>query len=119
MCSPEAYKVSLARYGYLQGHQTHGGQFIPGLSTWEITNCYLNSGLSISEVSGTITVANGDSYTWDCVMTISTTGSVTLNTTFTGGTGRFEGVTGEMILTGAYNGNEIPCSGEGTMRFLK
>jgi hypothetical protein len=118
-CIPEEAGITLAKYGYLKGHQTHGGQFIPELSTWEITNCSLSPGLSVSQVNGTITVANGDSYTWNCIMTISVTGSVALDATITGGTGRFDGATGEIVLTGVFDEVEIPCSGEGYIHFLK
>jgi len=121
-CTPVEAGITHARYGYNQGHQTHGGQLIPELSTWEITGCSTDfaTKLNVSQVEGVITVANGDSYSYTCIMIIDiVTKSVNINLTVTGGTGRFEGATGEIILNGGYDGNIIPISGEGFITFRK
>jgi len=119
-CTPEAFGVSLARYGYNQGHQTHGGKLIPELSRWEITDCIIANMQSISQVNAVHTLANGDSYSFTCVMIIDlVTKNVAINCTVTGGTGRYEGATGEITVQGGYSGNSIPCYGEGFISFLK
>lgn len=119
-CSPEVYGVSLARFGYNQGHQTHGGKLIPELSRWEITDCIIVNMQSISHVNVVHTLSNGDSYSFTCVMTIDLiTKNVGINCTITGGTGMYEGATGELVVLGAYSGNCIPCTGEGFITLLK
>lgn len=49
----------------------------------------------------------------------SDAGIMTLYVTVTGGTGRFENVTGLTILTGKQADNGIPVSGWGSLTFLK
>src|SRR5512135_2992717 len=73
VCTPvgEPYPfIAHSRTGWLKGHQTHGGKLITELSTWEISSCSTNfsSGLNTSQITGVNTVANGDSYTFTCIM---------------------------------------------------
>jgi len=121
-CNPVSSGITHRRYGFLQGHQTHGGELITAQSTWEIISCSTNPAtlLNTSQVVGVNTVSNGDTYTWYCTMLIDFfTLDVTLNVTVTGGTGRFEGATGEIILSGKMTGHGIPCTGEGFLSFPK
>jgi hypothetical protein len=119
--SPYPY-IAHSRTGWLKGHQTHGGKLNAELSTWEIFSCNTNftTGLNTSQIKGVVTVANGDSYNYDCIMTVNIfTNEVILNMTATGGVGRFDGVTGQMTLTGIHTESGIPINGEGFMSFPK
>ena len=124
-CTPlgEPYPyIAHLRSGWLQGIQSHGGKLNTELSTWEISGCSTNftNGLNTSQITGVNTVANGDSYSYTCIMTVNIfTNDVILNVTVTSGTGRFEGVTGQMMLTGIHTESGIPISGEGFMTFPK
>jgi hypothetical protein len=125
VCTPKGdpYPViAHSRTGWLQGHQTHGGKLITELSTWEISSCNTDFAtmLNTSQIAGVVTVANGDSYSFTCIMTVNiVSNDVILNITVTGGVGRFEGATGQMTLTGIHTEGGIPVSGEGFMNFPK
>jgi hypothetical protein len=124
-CTPkgEPYPfIAHSRTGWLKGNQTHGGKLITELSTWEITSCNTDFGtmLNTSQINGVNTVANGDAYYFTCVMTVNIiSNDVTLDIDITGGTGRYEGATGQMTLTGVHTETGIPVSGEGSVSFLK
>jgi len=114
--------IAHARTGWLQGNQTHGGKLITERSTWEISSCSTDftSGLNTSQITGVNTVANGDSYFFTCTMIVNIfTNDVILNINFTGGVGIFEGVTGQMSVTGIHTESGIPVKGEGFMSFPK
>jgi hypothetical protein len=114
--------IAHSRTGWLQGHQTHGGKLITEQSTWEISSCSTNftTKLNTSQIEGVVTVANGDSYYYTCIMIVNiVTNDVILYITATGGVGRFEGVTGQMTLTGIHTESGIPISGEGFLSFPK
>lgn len=122
VCTPAEYGIAHSRTGWLQGNQTHGGKLITERSTWEIISCSTNlaTGLNTSQIVGVNTVANGDSYNYTCTMLVNIiTNDVIINMTATGGVGRFEGVTGQMTLTGIHTENGIPVSGEGFLSFSK
>jgi len=121
MGDPYPY-IAHARTGWLQGNQSHGGKLITERSTWEIFSCNtdLSTGLNTSQIAGVNTVANGDSYSFTCTMIVNIfTNEVILNINFTGGVGKFEGVTGQMSLTGIHTDNGIPVRGDGFMTFQK
>lgn len=123
-CTPNVPGVSLHNSGFLQGNQTHGGNLITEQSTWQILSCsneFVTGGvINTAEIVGENTVANGDTYTYSCIMyTYIPAGRVILNITITDGTGRFEGATGYCVLTGVHTGSGIPCSGEGYITFLR
>jgi len=121
MCDPVQAGISHTQFGLLKGNQTHGGKIIPELSQWEITSCYTDftAGFNYSDIHGTVTVANGDSYFYNCLMTVKISDySVIMDITVTGGTGRFEGVTGQTICNGSLNGVVTFC-GEGFLTFPK
>jgi hypothetical protein len=114
--------IAHSRTGWLQGHQTHGGKLITEQSTWEISSCStdFDTNLNTSQITGVNTVANGDSYSYTCIMTVNiVTNDVILYVTVTGGVGSFEGVTGQMKLTGIHTESGIPVSGEGSLSFPK
>lgn len=114
--------IAHSRTGTLSGHQSHGGKLITELSTWEISSCNtdFSSMLNISQIEGVVTIANGDSYTFNCVMTVNiVTNDVILNVTVTGGVGKYEGVTGEIMMIGIHTESGIPVSGEGLINFPK
>jgi hypothetical protein len=109
-----------ARYGNVQGNQTHGGVLITEESTYEIINCSTVGYTNYAQITGKNTVANGDYYNYTCNMTIDlATGFVKLDINISGGSGRFEGVTGNAVLTGYQGENDIPVSGDGTITFPK
>jgi hypothetical protein len=120
-CTPLEYGISHTQFGLLKGNQSHGGKIIPELSPWEITSCStdLTTRLNISTIYGMVTVANGDSYYYDCIMTVNIDDkSVIMDITVTGGVGRFEGVTGQLTCTGSLH-NVVTFCGEGSMSFPK
>ncbi|MBN1388195.1 MAG: hypothetical protein JW965_07095 [Bacteroidales bacterium] len=109
--------------GWLEGHQTHGGRFITSQSTWIITDCETSGYINTSHISGTNTVANGDSYPYTCDMEVVLAEAppfmVTLYITIGSGTGRFEGASGYVECHGYHNGEVISVAGEGTITFAK
>ena len=113
--------IAHSRTGTLQGHQTHGGKLITELSKWELSSCNTNTTmLNTAQIEGVVTVANGDSYSYTCIMTVNlVTNAVILNIDVTGGVGIYEGATGQMTLTGIHTEGGIPVSGEGLINFPK
>ncbi len=109
--------------GWLQGHQTHGGSFITSQSTWIIDNCESAGFINTSYITGTNTVANGDSYNYSCTMEVVLAASppfmVTLYIDIASGTGRFAGASGYVECHGYHNGEVITFTGEGTITFAK
>jgi hypothetical protein len=103
VCTPPAVPdqiplIAHSRTGTLQGHQTHGGKLITELSTWEISSCNTNftTMLNTAQIEGVVTIANGDSYSYTCIMTVNlVTNAVILNITVTGGVGIYEGNRGD------------------------
>ena len=121
ICTPVQYGITHTQFGLLKGNQTHGGKIIPELSPWKITSCStdLTTRLNISTINGIVTVANGDSYFYDCIMTVNIDDkSVIMDITVTGGAGRFEGATGQVTCSGSLN-NVVTFCGEGSMSFPK
>lgn len=121
VCTPAEYGASIVRSGWMQGEQTHGGKLIPEQSRWEIPSCTFNGTETVSDCYGTITVANGDSYFFTAIMTINPfTRAVSCNVNIIGGTGRFEGATGQLTLNGSLgSGSVVTWSGEGSISFPK
>ena len=113
--------IAHSRTGTLKGHQTHGGRLINELSTWELSSCNTNTTmLNTAQIEGVVTVANGDSYSYSCIMTVNlVTQAVILNITVTGGVGIYQGATGQMTFTGVHTESGIPISGEGLINFPK
>ena len=123
-CTNNVPGIDLRNSGFLAGNQTHGGKLITEQSTWQILRCRndLADGgiINTAEIVGENTVANGDTYTYSCKMfTFIPSGRVILKVTLSGGTGRFEGATGVIDMTGVHMGSEIPCTGEGFITFTK
>ena len=124
-CTPmgEPYPyIAHSKTGWLQGIQSHGGKLITELSTWEIFSCNTDftTGLNYSQIAGVNTVANGDSYSFTCIMIVNIfTSEVILDVNVTGGVGIFEGVTGQMTMTGIHSESGIPVSGGGLFNFPK
>lgn len=126
VCTPEGDPypyIAHARTGLLQGNQTHGGKLITEQSTWTIFICNTDftSKINTSYLEGVNTVANGDSYSYTCTMlTNIVTMEIVLYVTVTSGTGRFEGATGQAVLTGVNTGGRnIPVNGWGSLTFPK
>ena len=114
--------IAHSKTGWLQGNQSHGGKLITELSTWEIFSCNTDftTRLNYSQIAGVNTVANGDSYSFTCIMIVNIfTNDVILNVNVTGGVGKFEGVTGQMTFTGIHTESGIPVSGGGFFTFPK
>jgi len=107
--------------GWVQGHQTHGGSFITSQSTWIINYCNTEFPINTSQITGTNTVANGDSYDYDCTMLVVLAETppymVILYINITNGTGRFEGASGSVECHGYHNGEVISFTGEGYITF--
>lgn len=114
--------IAHARTGWLQGHQSHGGQLITEKSTYTIISCNTNftTGTNTAMIEGVNTVANGDTYTYTSRMEVNIgSKDLILFITLTGGTGRFEGATGYATLTGVHVEGGIPVSGWGFLTFPK
>ena len=76
--------------------------------------------LNTAQIEGVVTLANGDSYSYTCIMTVDLViQSVILNITVTGGVGIYQGATGQMTFTGVHTESGIPISGEGLINFPK
>ena len=88
-------------YGFalITGTATHFGEFITEKSYMYYTGQ--------TQVSGVMTAANGDGITWvhDLILTPNPDGTVTVTgiVTVTGGTGRFEGISGTFNPIGKFN----------------
>lgn len=115
--------IAHARTGWLQGNQSHGGRLITELSTWTIFSCNTDftTKINTSMVEGVNTVANGDSYSFTCTMLTNILNmEMVLYISITGGTGRYDGATGLITLTGVNTGvGRIPVSGWGSVTFRK
>jgi hypothetical protein len=116
--------ISHSSTGWLQGNASHGGRLITEQSTWIITSCDTDFTrmINTSSIEGVNTVANGDSFFYTGTMEVNIAISshpVTLDITITGGTGRFEGVTGQVTLTGFHTEAGVPISGWGSLTFNK
>lgn len=123
-CVPEEYGVHIPGGGWMKGHETHGGKLKEELSTWSIPVCYLGPGPDqLTEiVEGTHTVANGDSYFYSGTLTINyVTSALTGEIDINGGTGKYEGATGHLTLTGKQNMELMMATftGEGFWIFAK
>ncbi|MCU0387216.1 MAG: hypothetical protein MUE71_01250 [Chitinophagaceae bacterium] len=112
-CIPTEFGVQLAKKMNIGGTATHFGKLQMANSYLEHTMCYMGpEQFQITAISnGLIMAANGDIGTfvakyvtnaWDMTFT----GTVTM----TGGTGRFEGCSGEVIMTGSQDVNTMKVS---------
>ena len=105
----------IAGGGPITGNATHVGLIQENLSSWKVTDFDLIFGnigtdedpvigpISIIEyIEGEIHSANGDYYTYEGEAIVSLVGEPVLSgeMRFTGGTGRFEGVSGSIQLSG-------------------
>lgn len=112
-----------ASSGWLEGHQSHGGRLITEQSTWTIPDCStdISTMTNTSNIYGINTVANGDTYSYKCEMLANiATGAIMLYVHVLDGTGRFEGVKGEITLSGNNTGSGlIPVSGWGFLILTK
>ena len=129
VCTPtgDPYpEIKHSRTGWLQGHQSLGGRLITEQSTWIIFSCETDftNWINTSYIEGVNTVANGDSYSYTCIMLTYLADldniEISLSVNVTSGTGRFEGATGQITLFGINNGSgSIPVSGWGSLTFPK
>jgi len=116
----EGLEVSLG--GLISGNGTHVGRINASESRYFVTGLDLSGDLFTQTIAGSIAAANGDAYTYTGVASISlTNGSLTGTMDFTGGTGRFEGVSGSIVIRGIANPvtSEASFTGEGTIIFPK
>jgi len=123
-CVPAEYNVQVPGGGWMKGHETHGGKLIMELSTWAITECYLGPGpTQLTEmVEGTHTVANGSYYHYSGTLTVDfTNGDLTGEIDLLGGSGKYEGVTGHLTISGKQNFETLVATftGEGFLIFPK
>lgn len=119
--NPDNYHLST---GWLQGNTSHGGRLITEQSTWIIKSCDTNvtTWINTSIIEGVNTVVSGDSFFYKGTMEVDLTipsHPVTLVIIVTGGTGKYEGVTGGAILTGFHTEAGVPVSGWGSLTFPK
>jgi hypothetical protein len=85
--------------GWMRGHATHLGKFNVQESTWEHGSCnvYMNEGkLIITGSEGILAGANGDQIWWKGDYEVFFTGAYSTDLDIVGGTGRFEGATGNV-----------------------
>ncbi len=90
------------RDGFTSGRSTHTGQFRTEESTWTLIGCEpVSETVVIFYVDGIMAAANGDTYSYTGAFTSDLgTGEVYGEVDITGGTGRFEGVTGYVDCIG-------------------
>jgi hypothetical protein len=123
-CSPVEMEVALLRHGGMKGHLAHGGALITDLSYYNVLGCefdYMN--LTVTEnIVGIHTVANGDCYTFTGQIQVDVTNGMLSGTVLVdGGTGRYDGATASLTLTGVHNfeTNVATMTGEGLWTFTK
>lgn len=108
-------ELSISAGGPITGNATHVGLIQEDISFWRVTDIdfdFVNTGTEelqdwvpvsiIESIKGEIHSANGDYYTYEGEAIVSLVGEPVLSgeMRFTGGTGRFEGVTGAIQLDG-------------------
>jgi len=103
LCIPEKYEVEVVAGGNMSGIEAHGGKLDTEKSTWKVTGCdfdYENS-LIIENIEGKHTVMNGDYFLYTGTLSASVTdGAITGTVNIYEGTGKFEGGTAEVSITG-------------------
>lgn len=124
LCSPEDMGVALLKGGWMKGHLTHGGKLNAELSFYRVISCefdYMTMKVTES-IDGTHTAANGDYYFYTGTLTVDVTnGDLSGTVTVTGGTGRYDGATASLTITGIHNlvTNVATMTGEGLWTFPK
>ncbi len=121
-CSPEELEVAVLSGGFIEGHQTHGGKLKTNLSPWTVMNCEFDpvAGVLTGYIEGKNTVANGDYYFYTGVMHIAVAnGMLTGSITMDDGVGKFEDVTGDLLITGKSEMNVATFTAEGFCTFTK
>lgn len=106
--SPDSY---LPKEGWISGNATHMGKVIMEKSPTTFISAAVTQ-MGVKTVSeGKITAANGDYYLFIATSYSMPDKTFTGDVWMYGGTGKFEGMTGSVVMTG-----QMPCwTGEGTM----
>ncbi len=129
LCSGDLPEFAIPDH-FLSGNATHLGKLNAALSTLHHENCNISFATATltASVSGQLTGANGDLiyYTGDDVIDIyglltgtSATGSINGNWTITGGTGRFNGASGSLTISGTvvYGSGTFSAEADGTINY--
>lgn len=103
LCIPEIAGVKVVAGGNMSGIEAHGGKLDVEKSTWKVTGCdFDDEKMEITEdIEGKHTVMNGDYFLYTGTLTASVIdGAITGTVNISGGTGKFEGGTAEVNITG-------------------
>ena len=108
----------LPREGWISGFATHMGEVIMQERTVTFISAAFVPGTGVVSTSaGRITAANGDYYLFTETTTTLPNGTFTGNVWMYGGTGKFLGMTGPVVMTGQKT-DQGPCwTGIGTMNY--
>ena len=110
--SPDSY---LPKEGWISGHATHMGEIIMEKSPTKFISAEVTSTGVKALSEGKITAANGDSYLFTATSYSFPDKPFTGEVYMYNGTGKFEGMTGTVIMTGSGS-----CwTAEGTMTYKK
>jgi len=103
LCTPEYLGVEVVAGGNMSGIEAHGGKLDTEKSTWEVVSCefdYASSQL-IEHIKGKHTVMNGDYFLYTGTLSASLLdGAITGTVIIREGTGKFEGGTAEVTMSG-------------------
>jgi len=102
-CTPEELGVAVVAGGNMSGIEAHGGKLDTEKSTWEVVSCEFDEvNMKIIEhIEGKHTVMNGDYFLYTGTLSASSPdGAITGTVNIYEGTGKFEGGTAEVSITG-------------------
>lgn len=106
----------LPREGWISGFATHMGEVIMQESTVTFTSAVFVPGTGVVSTSeGQITAANGDYYLFTETTITYPNGTFKGNVWMYGGTGKFSGMTGPVVMTGQKTDQGACWTGVGTM----
>lgn len=122
LCIPEMYGVVVVAGGNMSGIEAHGGKLNTEKSTWKVVSCefdYENLRI-IEHIEGKHTVMNGDYFLYTGTLSASViNGAITGTVNIYEGTGKFEGGTAEVSITGLldFDTSIATMKGEGFWNF--
>jgi len=103
ICTSEYLKLEVVAGGNMSGIEAHGGKLDTEKSTWKVTGSDIDyENLQIVEyIEGKHTVMNGDYFLYTGTLSASLTdGAITGTVNIYEGTGKFEGGTAEVTMSG-------------------
>jgi hypothetical protein len=120
LCTPAELGVKVVAGGNMSGIEAHGGKLDTEKSTWEVVSCDIQNFQLIENIEGKHTVMNGDYFLYTGTLSASLLdGAITGTVNIYEGTGKFEGGTAEVSITGIldFQTNVATMKGEGFWTF--